>query len=240
MAEIFARCGSGSGSWITDVKQLENGEIVIYMDKGTGEVLKLETVGRPGRVQIPLTKNQDSRIRIAFYPKHAPSASRARIKIQADGVDSQIDGCMSVKTCLEMLGDGSDASFKLRNLNERQLDCLENRPMPTELRTQCEKWHGCIAKSDQAHGLLALLRASIRPMTMAFGGKETTPDGGGQRPLTTNRKPKEAAKEAWMHKAGTRPWLSKTPAAGHRCTPKQSPKQSADTVTIFTFPRLGR
>ncbi len=83
-------------------------------------------------------------------------------------VDAFVDSCVSLKECLEMLGDAEPESFKLRNDNGLQSQCLHQDPsFPSGVDGQAEKekliikcgyWRSCLTRNgklDDVHaGLL--------------------------------------------------------------------------------------
>jgi len=113
--------------------------------------------------KIPIIDTGSARVRAFFYPTNRAQESSARIWIEAFRVDSSVDTCMGVKDCLDLLGDGSDGSFTLRNDNKKQLKCLrgELSGMSTQVKAKCNVWGACVATSGKKPYLLALLGATV-------------------------------------------------------------------------------
>ena len=59
---------------------------------------------------IPFT-GENKRVRIFFYPTKPAESSNAKVFLDAFNVDASVDNCVSVKNCLDVLGDGSAAAY---------------------------------------------------------------------------------------------------------------------------------
>jgi len=166
-AEVWARCVTDGAKWKIKVYDCENGEIVVYVD---GKELK--RTSKKKDIKIDMKKTEQARIKITFEPSDLSKKSEARYYMYAEKMDESVDGCMTAKECLSILGDGSESAFELRNGNRKQLKCLsgDESLMSSALKMKCEAWKGCVAQSNKQTDLLALLKAaSAAPPSLIAG-----------------------------------------------------------------------
>merc|ERR1719253_2080677 len=118
-------------------------------------------LGRKKMKYIRITER--SHIRIELVPLDASAPAAAEMKPAAEGVSVATEDCLSIKDCLTVFGDGTAASFKLRNINELQLACLQHSSgathLSSDLADKCEEWLNCL-DSDKKSSLEALLLAA--------------------------------------------------------------------------------
>jgi len=167
VAEVWARCpmGSTTAQWWLEVGEITNGKLELYAGS-----TKVDVKGKWAR--FPITGNDKARVRALFYPTNMAQNARAKIWLEAYMVDPGVDGCMAVKDCLDMLGDGSDASFKMRNGNEEQYKCLsgQHSGMSGAVLAKCQAWDNCVTKSDKKPHLLGILGAALKKKTALLEG----------------------------------------------------------------------
>jgi len=121
---------------------------------------------------LPVLKDSNVHIRIVFTPDqkcpehNCPEckcrSSSAEISLRASNVAPFVDKCMTVKDCLQVLGDGSNASFKIRNSNVVQLACLRGQhgSMSEPVKNKCEEWEACLP-DEAKQSIATLLGAAI-------------------------------------------------------------------------------
>jgi len=166
-AEVWARCITEGAKWKIKVHDVKNGEIVVYVDG-----VELQRTKKKADIKIDMKKTEEARIRIVFEPKDKKKLSEARYYMYAEKMDESVDGCMTAKECLSILGDGSVPAFQLRNGNRKQLKCLsgDESNMSPGLRMKCEAWRGCVSQSNKQRDLVALLKAaSAAPPSLIAG-----------------------------------------------------------------------
>jgi len=128
----------------------------------TIETMKPGPSGLHGyNVPITMKENQKALIKIVFRVKDPNKEAKVSIKFEAKGVDAMVEDCMSVKSCLADLGDGSEAGFLLRNNNMYQLICLlgETSKLPKDVQALCVVWEACMSH-ERALKLLTFLKAA--------------------------------------------------------------------------------
>merc|ERR1719359_981605 len=91
---------------------------------------------------------------IDFHIRDLSKQSHADIELGARNVDALFESCLSVTTCLKVLGDGSAAGYAIQNRNEIQLSCLEGKIGSSSfVFRKCNKWTRCLS-SDQKTKLI--------------------------------------------------------------------------------------
>ena len=118
VAEVWARCGISTNAkwWVEHLRDWRrNGQLEIHV--GNTNVATLSTSSGDEWTELPITGEDQARIRMLWYPDDPDRRSYARVWIEAVRVDSSTDVCMGVKNCLDLLGDGSEVAFRLRNDN---------------------------------------------------------------------------------------------------------------------------
>jgi len=172
IAEVWARCGDGGGQWSVKTMQswFTNGIIDIFVDGKLKKTIK--SSGKKESMRKRFDIKGDARIRVSFRPINTAKTAKVSILLMANGVVPIVDDCMSVKEGLEVLGTESDAAFDLRNVNLRQLTCLQSRfeAMSSTLQKKCIEWKGRLSK-DQKETLMAFLSAALvkKPSSMVEG-----------------------------------------------------------------------
>jgi len=129
----------------------------------------------PKTLELPMDGKEEVRIRLAFYLDDRSKETKALCTLSASAVSPHVDQCMIVKECLDELGDGSEAGFKIRNVNEYQLDCLEATPLDEDLEAKCKKWNICMDHSEKKKPLVAFLRAALQKRKDNRGKKRGKP-----------------------------------------------------------------
>ena len=164
-AEMWASCAGGNGEWsvIVQTDLMVNGVIKIFVDGSLYLTVDASTPNKEGRVFKAIKIAKNTRVRLVFERNIAGQAASAEVRLRAMGVDEYVDQCMSVKTCLEDLGDGSDSAFRFRNSNEEQLKCLVASSAEEEaaVSDHCPVWATCVSTSGLTSKLKALLGAAL-------------------------------------------------------------------------------
>jgi len=172
-AEVWARCPfkDNKAAWWLEVGDVTNGRLELYAGKTPAKL-------KGKWAEFPITGQDKARISVLFFPNKRDIRDRlgrlvggpqlkshAKVWLEAAKVDSEVDKCMAVKDCLDLLGDGSAAAFELRNGNGLQLQCLVGGNllgMSILVQEICKKWNRCVTKTGKKKHLLALLRAGRR------------------------------------------------------------------------------
>jgi len=187
VAEMWASCSNGNGVWLLKNLAAKNGILSVYVND---ELLKT-AVGLQKTVTIPVVK--DSRVRVEFVRTDTATRASSLIFVWADHVDAYVDNCMDVKNCLADLGDGTDAAFRFRNSNAKQLQCIHatTKIEQNTVSDHCRPWVTCLSKEPgRKDKLKILLKAAIgkdadqgqllsRTGTSSFGAGGNPGDGGG-------------------------------------------------------------
>lgn len=172
VAIIWASCSSDTGYWKLYVQQEKNGQIGVFLNGQPATRV-------PGQWPLyPFTSDQigaNAQIKIVFLPndpgQNGPQASSARVLVMAQA-NAWVEVCMDRNFCLNRLGQGTSASFELRNNIRRQYECLRGNPA-AHLTGVCSQWRVCFAgQSDGANHEAELLTY----LSVVFGdaGASTT------------------------------------------------------------------
>merc|ERR1719217_937438 len=102
VAQVWASCDDNvadSEWWIEVLSNPTNGVLTIMVDGG---VLKANQ--KKGWIQLPISGNAKSRVRVVFTPNDPGKPSSAKVWMEAFKVAEKVDGCMSGAACLSKLG----------------------------------------------------------------------------------------------------------------------------------------
>lgn len=155
MSGRAARATRANGS--PNLSDRTNADISIWVDG----VLN-GTISKEKHLVIPV-KSGGARVRVVLKRRDAKRPADAKMHLIAIDVDKSFVDCMAHKVCLDMLGNGTDSEYDLRNKNEFQKDCLEDdidKHSSTDVQETCERWKNCLTE-DMQTTLLAFLRAAI-------------------------------------------------------------------------------
>jgi len=98
------------------------------------------------------------------------------VSLRAENIHSFTDHCMATKFCLKEFGNVTPAEYEIRNVNQKQLGCLENEvdDMPEASREVCERWLECLQDVDKKL-LKNLLQAALgtNPSLVEVSEEET-------------------------------------------------------------------
>jgi hypothetical protein len=174
VADFWARCSTGSGEWkVCPGDAWSNGDMSVEVN---GQ--RLGSIG--GYSSCVSFASKDAHVQIKFRRSHKDYQASASAIISAERVDASVESCMSVKDCLKILGDGSAASFALRNSNRKQYECIAARDYATRnaISVKCPPWVQCLSQdANNKKRLEVFLRAAvITPMATslaAMAGKIT-------------------------------------------------------------------
>jgi len=170
-AEVWARCPKLSlvAQWWFEVVKVVNGRLELYTGKK-----KTPLSQNPGWTRIAIN-SEKARVRALFYPSNKAVASHAKIWLEAYQADKGAEACMAVKDCLDVLGDGSAASFKLRNDNKMQLECLSTgRGLALRVKLKCGKWRQCLTRNGKLKQIRSLLGAALNSRKGLLQGTYST------------------------------------------------------------------
>merc|ERR1719162_315542 len=95
-----------------------------------------------------------NKVQLDFHPDVLTRSSKAQLFLSARGVKVQFEQCLDGKTCLKVFGDGSAASFAMRNVNKNQVDCLDGRQMLGFLISKCNEWLNCLKGGASAEPIV--------------------------------------------------------------------------------------
>jgi len=184
VAEVWAQCPKLSkvAQWWLEVVNLLNGRLELFV--GNKKTPVKQRAG-DGREQAEWTRmfinSEKARVRALFYPSNKALRSHAKIWLEAFEADKGAEACMDIKDCLSAMGDGSAASYKLRNDNDIQYKCLRHPNLVRELlvRIQCQKWYRCLVRSGKRTQIRALLGAAMKtkgsPVLTSLRRRRTSP-----------------------------------------------------------------
>jgi len=172
----------GNALWVLSVyakgrkdHKLDNGYLMIEQDNDNSNAAKLTKEGKQKAWSAKMHTGSN-KLQVDFHPDNKAEKSEASCHLGARIVDAQFETCLDTKNCLSVLGDGSSAGFAIRNVNKNQLDCLEEKEMPTSLQATCNKWVGCL----KAGGELSEMKPPTSPTVQSLNrdpmvetGKET-------------------------------------------------------------------
>lgn len=175
VAEVWARCSSDGGEWLIEIGEMfENGVFSVYVDnKLEREITPAQDTSEP--ILFHIEGDHKARIKLVFRVEDRSKAAHVSVRLRALQVDAMVEHCMSVKNGLEILGDGSDAGFLLRNNNKYQLVCLQGRMhrLPFEVQAKCVAWTSRM--TDERKSMLrAFLEAAQGKGKEGKGGKGTS------------------------------------------------------------------
>jgi hypothetical protein len=169
VAEVWAQCPKLSkvAQWWLEVINLQNGKLELYVGNAKTPVKqRLDYAGMQSEWTRMFINSEKARVRALFYPSDKAVRSHAKIWLEAFEADKGAEACMDIKDCLSALGDGSAASYKLRNDNNIQYKCLRGTnywsSMERGVRGQCEKWYRCLLKSGKKTQIRAILGAAMK------------------------------------------------------------------------------
>merc|ERR1719506_2182947 len=78
-----------------------------------------------GGTTVNLYVTEDSFLNFDFEPDDTSMPASVELAPKVYSAAAGTDLCMAHQLCLEKLGDGSEASFELRNSNAKLLQCLD-------------------------------------------------------------------------------------------------------------------
>ena len=111
---------------------------------------------------------------IKHYVVNTASQSSATIRLIGH-MDPWAEVCITKKVCMKTFGDGSPESFRMRNSNRRQKNCLSGAPEAGD-KDKCDKLTHCLDGENAKNAgklLKAMLKAAITGNGASLGQAES-------------------------------------------------------------------
>jgi len=159
-AVVSTKCPVGSkAKWRLRISPLhggvlDNGHLMIYKNNILAKRLEPQDANKGGTKWSSKMITGFNKVQMDFHPDVLTQSSKAQVGLSARSVTVQFEQCLDGKTCLNVFGDGSPASFAMRNVNKNQIDCLDGLQMLGFLISKCNEWLNCLKGGASAEPIV--------------------------------------------------------------------------------------